>query len=108
MADEAALMTGEGIAVRVWLFGALSALATERPLVLALAEGFTAGEVIGRLGDRLGDQFVSRVLSAPGEKFSHCRIFVDGFAVERLDQPIETNGATAEIEFILLIAPEGG
>ena len=93
--------------VRVWLFGALSALTPERPLVLCLTERFTAGDVIARLGDRLGDEFVSRVLSAPGEKFSHCRIFVDGFTVEALDEPLET-GDTAEIEFILMIAPEGG
>ena len=107
-ADAAALPTGEGVTVRVWLFGALSALAPERPLVLCLAAGFTAGEVIARLGERLGDEFVSRVLSAPGEKFSHCRVFVDGYAVERLDAPIPTGGATAEVELILMIAPEGG
>jgi hypothetical protein len=93
--------------VHVWLFGALSALAPERPLVLRLAERFTAGDMIERLGDRLGDEFTSRVLSASGEKFSHCRIFVDGLAVENLDQTFAT-GETAEIEFILMIAPEGG
>ena len=98
----------DGVAVRVWLFGALSALAAERPMVLRLAAGFTAGDVIARLGDRLGDEFISRVLSAPGEKFSHCRVFVDGYAVERLDAPIPTGGATAEVELILMIAPEGG
>ncbi len=98
----------DGVSVRVWLFGALSALATERPMVLPFTEGFTAGEVIARLGEKLGGEFVDRVLSAPGEKFSHCRIFVDGYAVERLDAPIPTSGATAEVELILMIAPEGG
>ncbi len=93
--------------VRVWLFGALSALTPERPLVLSLSERFTVGDVVARLGDRLGDEFVSRVLSAPGEKFSHCRIFVDGFAVENLDEPLAT-GEIVSIEFILMIAPEGG
>ena len=63
--------------VRVWLFGALSALTPERPLVLSLSERFTVGDVVARLGDRLGDE------------------------------PLDT-GETAEIEFILMIAPEGG
>lgn len=106
-AEVAALPKEGAFTLHVWLFGALSALTPERPLVLRLTEPFTVGDVIERLGDRLGDEFISRVLFAPGEKFSHCRVFVDGFAVENLDEPLEA-GETAEIEFILMIAPEGG
>ncbi len=98
----------DDVEVRVWLFGALSALSAERPLVLGLAPGFTAGDVIEHLGDSLGDEFLSRVLAAPGEKFSHCRLFADGFAVEDLDAPIRSSGETTVIELILMIAPEGG
>ena len=83
-------------------------LSPERPLVFEVEPGFTASDVIHQIGDRLGEGFISRVLAAPGEKFSHCRIFADGFAVEQLDAPIANAGETAEIEFILLIAPEGG
>lgn len=97
-----------GVAVRVWLFGALSALAPARPVVLGLAAGFTPGDVIAALGQRCGPEFLDRVLRAPGEKFSHCRLFVNGLAIEDLGQPVEAGGATAEIEMILLIAPEGG
>lgn len=107
LAEAATLPKEEAFTVHVWLFGALSALTPERPLVLRLTERFTAGDVIERLGDRLGDEFTSRVLFSSDEKFSHCRIFVDGFAVENLDEPLAT-GEIVSIEFILMIAPEGG
>lgn len=94
--------------MHVWLFGVLSRLDPERPVVLHLPDGFTAGDVVTRLGERYGAKFLGHVLSAPGEKFSHCRIFVNGSPVEDLDTPIEANGSAADIEMILLIAAEGG
>lgn len=105
--EQADARTADG-AAHVWLFGALSALTPERPVVLRLGEGFTAYDVIEAMGDRLGPAFLDRVLCAPGEKFSHCRIFADGVTVDDLDTPLCAAGSTAEIEMILLIAAEGG
>lgn len=107
LADDPVQTPQEG-SVHVWLFGTLSRFDPERPVVLHLPRDFTAGDVVARLGERYGAKFLDRVLSAPGEKFSHCRLFVNGSLVEELDTPIETNGTATDIEMILLIAAEGG
>ena len=97
-----------GIAVRVWLFGALSNLSVERPLVLNFAAGFTVRDVINEIGKRCGPVFLNQVLCAEGSLLRCCRLFADGSPVDELDAPLGTDGSAIEVEMILLMGYEGG
>ncbi len=99
---------GQTTAVSVWLFGELSLSVSERPVKLDMGENFTAGDVIAAMGERLGSEFLSQLIQAPGEKFSCLRIFIDGLPVEDMDWPLEIEGGAAQVEMILLPAAEGG
>jgi hypothetical protein len=96
---------GGRIAVRVQLFGALAVASEQRSLALELPAGATVRDVLATLGHLLGETFLVHVLDAGGAKRRYCRLFVGGYPVEDLQMPL---GATAEIDIILLIAPEGG
>jgi hypothetical protein len=96
------------IEVHVQLFGALASLQSERSVRFALPAGATIADVLARLGERLGDDFLDRVLDEAGAKRRHCRLFVAGYAVEDLQTPLHGSADPTEIDIILLIAPEGG
>ena len=51
---------------------------------------------------------MANVLDSEGKKLPHCRLFLDGYPVECLTVPVGSRVEPAQIEIILLIAPEGG
>lgn len=94
------------VRVHVQLFGALAAIATERTPDLVVPKPATVGDVMTALGERLGDEFLTRVLDETGVKHRYCRLFIAGVPIEDLRTPIDTD--SIEIEMILLVATEGG
>lgn len=97
-----------GVTVRVWLFGALSALAAERPMILQLPSGIGAGDVIDAVGRRLGRPFLDQVLSGPDSLYRCCRLFANGHPVSSLSAPLAAGESAVEIELLLLMGYEGG
>ena len=94
--------------VQVWLFGSLADASPERPLGLQFRNPFSIGDVIAELGRRCGDEFLSRVTAPDGGMLRHCRVFVNGEAVEDPGEPVCFQDPVAQIEMILLTAAEGG
>lgn len=99
---------GQGVAVRVWLYGTLANVDAARPIELQLPARFSADTVIGELGRRLGPQFLAHLVDAAGRKYEHCRVFVDGVEVEHSRLPVHDGTTAATVEMILLTAIEGG
>jgi hypothetical protein len=99
---------GAPASVHIWLFGSLAGAVPERPLMLQFRPPFSIGDVIAELGRRCGDEFTSRVTSPDGNLLRHCRVFVDGEAVEDPRAPVRAQDPVAQIEMILLTAAEGG
>ncbi len=98
----------DDIAVRVWLFGLLATVIEQRPVVLNMATGFSATDVIDELARRLGagrSDAIGRQLAEIGER-GH--IFVDGVPVADLHAALDVTRPSAELEIILLVAYEGG
>ena len=98
----------DSVRVRVQLFGALAALASQRSVDFVLPAGATVADAIAMLGRRLGETLPTYVVDADGAKRRHCRLFVAGYPVEDLNTPLKAANEPTEIEIILLIAPEGG
>jgi hypothetical protein len=96
------------IGVHVQLFGALASSSAERSIQLEVPCSATVADVLAALGSRLGESFLSRVLDRAGAKHRHCRLFIDGYAVEDLNFALPATGTPTQIEIILLVAPEGG
>jgi hypothetical protein len=96
------------IFARIWLFGALSTLGAERPMMVQLRPDATAGDVIEAIGQRFGRRFLDQVLSEPGALFRCCRIFADGRPIHAFDEPLLPDGPAVEIEILLLMGYEGG
>ena len=94
--------------VRVWLFGSLAEAAPERPLHLTLALPFTVDDVVGELGRRCGEAFLSRATGPGGGLHNHCRVYVNGEEIEDSAALLGGAGPGADIEMILLTAAEGG
>ena len=94
--------------VQVWLFGSLAEAIPERPVNLQIRNPFSIGDVIAELGHRCGGTFLSRITDPDGGVLRHCRVFVNGEAVEDTGAPVCANDAVAQIEMILLTAAEGG
>ncbi|MHA1108397.1 MAG: hypothetical protein ACTSQV_04685 [Alphaproteobacteria bacterium] len=99
---------GAGISVRIWLFGALASLSTERPLALTFPAGSTARDVVAAMAARCKPGFLDQVLCADGSLLRHCRLFADGLPIDDLDAPLGEDGGAIEIEMILLMGYEGG
>jgi hypothetical protein len=96
------------IPAHVELFGALVTAGARRSFDLELPAGAAVGDVLAALAGDLGEAFLARVLDPAGRKRSYCRLFVDGVAVEDLQQPLDTASAAAQIEIVLLMGLEGG
>ncbi len=96
------------IAVEVRLFGALAATGAPRSIALELPPHATIAEVLARLGEHLGDSFLTHLIDETGAKRRHCRLFVGGYAVEDVGTPLAATADPSRIEIILLVAPEGG
>ena len=96
------------VLVNVRLFGILNLLSNERLVTLPMAEGATLGDVLTELGKRFGREFMERILRAPGEMHSYCRVFVDNDQVDDLNKQLVVNGSAAEVGMILLLASDGG
>jgi hypothetical protein len=96
------------IKAHVVLFGALASVSAERSIELELATTATIADALAALGERLGEEFLARVLDPFGSKHRHCRLFVDGYPIEDMTLPIDAAAEPTQIEIILLIAPEGG
>ena len=94
--------------VQIWLFGSLADSVPERPLGLQFCNPFSIGDVIAELGRRCGAEFLSRVTAPDGGMLRHCRVFVNGEAVEDTGAPVCAQDSVAQIEMILLTAAEGG
>lgn len=94
--------------VQVWLFGSLADGFAERPLVVECRGAFSVDDVIAELGRLYGRAFLDRVTDAGGGIFRHCRVFVNGQAVDDAAMPIQTEASQTDIELILLTAAEGG
>ncbi|MBI4292638.1 MAG: MoaD/ThiS family protein [Betaproteobacteria bacterium] len=98
----------EPVTVNVWLYGSLARMVEKRPLALQLPQGSSVGDVLAELGRRFGEEFTDRVVGADGQKFSHCRVFVDGLRMEDMGLPVDKGPSPATVEIILLAAIEGG
>lgn len=96
------------VSVEVWLFGSLADAVPERPLRLQFRNPFSIDDIVAELGGRFGDAFLSRVTAPDGGMLRHCRVFVNGEAVEDTGAPVLTHAPQAQIEMILLTAAEGG
>ena len=96
------------VAVKVWPYGTLASVLTERPLELQLAEGFSVRDVLDELGRRYGEAFSDLVIGGDGRKFRHCRVFVDGLPADDVETPVHVGASPALVEIILLTAIEGG
>ena len=96
------------IKVHVQLFGALAAHREERSLQFDQPAGTTVIDMLTVAEQRLGAPLLVHVLDERGAKRRHCRLFVDGYAVEDLRRELDGATGRAEIDIILLIAPEGG
>jgi hypothetical protein len=94
--------------IKVWLFGGLAVLIDERPAVVEMSGTFTANDIIAELARRCGSEFLDIVMEKPGVMSKNCRLFLDGFAVEDIHLPLQTQGNRGEWEMILLAADEGG
>ncbi len=99
---------GAGIAVRVWLFGALANLSPERPMVMTFPTGFTARDVIAAMAARCKPGLLEQVVCAEGSLLRHCRLFADGLPIDDLDAALSKDGSAIEVEMILLMGYEGG
>jgi hypothetical protein len=99
---------GGRISVKVQLFGALASLAAQRSLNFELPAGANVADALAMAGQHLGAAFLSHVLDDGGAKRRYCRTFLRGYAVEDLQTPLGATVGAAEIDIILLIAPEGG
>ena len=94
--------------VQVWLFGLLSALTTERPVVLRLPGNATTMDVVAALEDRFGSEILGRIRDPVSGILPSCRLFVDGEPIEDVAAPISAGRKTARVELILLKGFEGG
>ena len=96
------------VAVHVWPYGVLNARVAQRPIVLELRDGFTLREAFAALARRHGAALLEGVLDRAGNKFRHCRVFVEGEPVEDMDARVPCPRTPARMELILLVAAEGG
>lgn len=94
--------------VEIWLFGSLGDAVPERPLRLQFRNPFSIDDVIAELGRRCGDEFLTLVTAPDGRMLRHCRVFVNGEAVEDTGAPVCVHEPLSQIEMILLTAAEGG
>ncbi len=96
------------ISVEIWLFGLLSTMSAERPVKLSMPANSTAEDVLAALGERIGWECLEQVKDGKGGLLPHCRVIVNGAAIEDVTAPIAPDGRTAVIEMILLKGFEGG
>ncbi|HEY1364575.1 MAG TPA: MoaD/ThiS family protein [Xanthobacteraceae bacterium] len=94
--------------VHLQLFGALAMLGSKRSIRLQVSAGTTIAELIALAQERLGVPLLAHLLDEAGEKHRHCRLFVGGYPVDELRNPLDAVDEPVEIDIILLIAPEGG
>ena len=107
-APAARLTPCASASVEIWLFGSLADAVPERPLRLQFRNPFSIDDVVAELGHRCGDAFLSRVTAPDGSMLRHCRVFVNGEAVEDTGAPVCAHAPLSQIEMILLTAAEGG
>jgi hypothetical protein len=99
---------GGNIRAHVELFGALVTNGAPRSFDLELGPDACVRDLLSLLAREMGEDFLGRVLDPAGNKHSYCRLFVDGAAVEDLQQPLEATADPAQIEIILRMGLEGG
>jgi len=100
--------SARSIPINVQLFGALAAAGGARSCKFELSAPATVADALAVLKERLGERLTANMLDHTGAKRRHCRLFVNGHPVEDVRAPLPASGEPAEIEIILLIAPEGG
>jgi hypothetical protein len=100
--------SAQTIQVHLQLFGALATCCPRRSLCFEQPPGTTILNVLLAAEERLGASLLVHILDESGAKRRHCRLFVGGYAVEDLRTPLDGAIGRAEIDIILLIAPEGG
>lgn len=96
------------IIVQVWIYGALAMSVGERPVAMHFSDGFSPSDVLAELSRRYGATFANQVMEPDGGKSRHCRMFVDGWAVEESEAPIHVRNPSTVVEIILLNSIEGG
>jgi hypothetical protein len=96
------------IQIRVQMFGALATLCAERSVTFELPANTTLAGMLAALSRHYDPSFLTHIVDAAGAKRRHCRLFVDGYAVEDLQTQLRAAADPTEIDIILLIAPEGG
>jgi hypothetical protein len=94
--------------LKVWLFGGLAPIAACRNFAIPLEASTTLRALLAVMVERFGPAFSERVLQDNGELYGCCRIFLDGFPLEGLDEPIDPAGSARNLELIVLTAAEGG
>ena len=107
-AVRATTCASEKLSVDVWLFGSLAGALPERPFRLQLPAPFAVADVVAELGRQCGGEFASKVSAGDGRLLRHCRVFVNGEAVEDPAAPVYAGESAVQIEMILLTAAEGG
>jgi hypothetical protein len=100
--------TNGTVTVRIGLFGFLSTFAADNPVVAKLPDGFTLRDAIEALCAECGPDCRAYVEDAPGLLAQGFRIFLNGSLTDELDVPVEVDGASAELEVILVMANEAG
>ena len=100
--------SAQPIQVHLQLFGALATCCPQRSLCFEQPTGTAIIDMLLAAQERLRAPLLVHVLDASGAKRRHCRLFVGGYAVEDLRTPLDGAIGRAEIDIILLIAPEGG
>ena len=95
------------IAVQVTFMGEIQTLVGQRELRISLPEGATMTGLLSSLSKSYGDDFASRVFSAPGKLKENLLIFVDGENIKELGGLAATLG-NSQVEVLMLDMFAGG
>lgn len=77
------------------------------PLQLSLPDGATAGDLLGRIADRLGARAAAALAKGPRLP-EQVRLFVDGQIAHSCDQPLAAAGQTPSSVTVVLLSPISG
>ena len=94
--------------VTVQVHGASRGAACAQALAVSLPEGATVGDLVARLGDRLGAPFTGAAASREARLPREIRLFVGGDLVSSREQRLSSRGDAAPVTVVLLTPVSGG